>query len=262
MCQGAFCRRGSTVLQLGIRPVLISCTRLPATSRRWRRPRRSRGRSRPGSSAPPSRPRWRRSSRSPCSRSLLELGDPVVGLVGFAALDVAGPGDDRDLPFGSADRLEGAPFAAAAGAAACCAGGAPHATSAIKAVKRQQRGLEWVLRFRIVSDSSRAPRWSFACPCSDPDPGRTALAVFDGGLQPVQETILPRAPGGGKRGARATAGAAGARTTGPRRRSPRGGRTRRRRPGSTPGRADEGARELEHEPERDEAGRRGSSSAG
>ena len=34
---------------------------------------------------------------------LLEVGDPVIGLVGLAALDVAGPGDDIDLAFALAD---------------------------------------------------------------------------------------------------------------------------------------------------------------
>ena len=40
---------------------------------------------------------------------LLEVGDPVVGLVGFAALDVARPGDDIDLPLAFSDRCHGAP---------------------------------------------------------------------------------------------------------------------------------------------------------
>jgi len=35
---------------------------------------------------------------------LFEVGDPVIGLVGLAALDVAGPGDDIDLALALADR--------------------------------------------------------------------------------------------------------------------------------------------------------------
>ena len=37
------------------------------------------------------------------ARLLLEVGDPVVILVGLAALDVARPGDDIDLAFALAD---------------------------------------------------------------------------------------------------------------------------------------------------------------
>ncbi len=37
---------------------------------------------------------------------LLETGDPVVGLVAFAAFDIAGPGDDIQLAFTCANGLE------------------------------------------------------------------------------------------------------------------------------------------------------------
>jgi len=38
---------------------------------------------------------------------LLELADPVVALVAFAAFDVTGPGDDVELAFAGADGLQG-----------------------------------------------------------------------------------------------------------------------------------------------------------
>src|SRR5262249_47038944 len=40
------------------------------------------------------------------TRFLLEVGDPVVGLVRLAAFDVAGPGHDIDLPLAFSDGFE------------------------------------------------------------------------------------------------------------------------------------------------------------
>ena len=48
----------------------------------------------------------------------LEPGDPVIGLVGLAALDVAGPGDDADLALAGAELLHHRPRGAARAAPA------------------------------------------------------------------------------------------------------------------------------------------------
>ena len=39
------------------------------------------------------------------ARLLLEVGHPIVVLIGLAALDVTGPGDDTDFAFALADRF-------------------------------------------------------------------------------------------------------------------------------------------------------------
>ena len=86
--------------------MLIGCTRLPATSRSEASPEAV------TRSKPPSFISATISSEVSAVLTLtlqpvclLELGDPVVVLVGLAALDVARPGDDIDLAFALAERL-------------------------------------------------------------------------------------------------------------------------------------------------------------
>ena len=87
--------------------MLIGCTRLPAMRRSEASPEAV------TRSKPPSFISATISSEVAAVLTLtlqpvacLELGDPVEILVGLAALDVAGPGDDVDLALAGADLLD------------------------------------------------------------------------------------------------------------------------------------------------------------
>ena len=104
VCQGAFCRRSSTVFQLGIEVEIDLLHPLAGDEAQ-------RGVARGGDEVEAALVHQGDHlvggagglDVDLAAGLLLEIGDPVVALVALAALDVSRPGDDIDLAFALAD---------------------------------------------------------------------------------------------------------------------------------------------------------------